>query len=338
MARYWPTAPRALKDMLPFILIIMAVVAREGLKKILETHEATRPFPWKKLAWGVTGIVLILILMVGFILVLDWIGHLFGNSLLSVIAVLLTGFGLAMSMLIPGIILPEAWINGPLRQLDYGKALARAKWLDRLFRSKTLESIVLLHAGRCKTAESAVRRSIANVRKSWLLLDIDQGWLLEILAYALTEQARYDEAITAFEGAIELGPQASDRPNGLAEVYLRQGIEPHKALALVEHSLKNKKRRFVEQYFVRYATGEVLGNRAWALALAGQSQESQATLAQALKQFDKHSKLSEASVHYRAGHAMRLCGDETAAREHFARALDLDPHGNYGQLARRACA
>jgi hypothetical protein len=33
---------------------------------------------------------------------------------------------------------------------------------------------------------------------------------------------------------------------------------------------------------------------------------------------------------------MRLCGDRRAAREHFEKAMETDPVGNYGGLARRA--
>ena len=81
------------------------------------------------------------------------------------------------------------------------------------------------------------------------------------LGYALTEQAQYEEAAKALEGARKLAPNDSDRSNGLAEVYLRQGIKLQQALALTEHSVRNKK-KITNQFLARYTTAELLGNRA----------------------------------------------------------------------------
>jgi tetratricopeptide (TPR) repeat protein len=347
--RYWPTAPDALEEMIPLALGITAIIVWEGLIEVIrKAREEKTPIPWPQLGRRAAVMLLLAMLLFGFLFVYDsmmsWIFHLFGgrlsiHSLAGITATVLIGLLLAvligLALVLPFAVLPQAWVNKPLHRLDYTTALARAAQIERFLHSTTMKGIVLLHTGHYEEAEAAFRHSITHSYHSLMALDSARGWLLENLGYALTEQAQYEEAIKAFEGAILITPSDSDRPNGLAEVYLRQGSEPHQALALTERSIRNKK-KIANQYLARYATAELLGNRAWALALSGQCQEAQAVLDQAFERSRNRSKLSKVSVYYRAGQTMRLCKDEQAARVHFEKAIEMDPQGRYGQLAGRS--
>jgi tetratricopeptide (TPR) repeat protein len=56
----------------------------------------------------------------------------------------------------------------------------------------------------------------------------------------------------------------------------------------------------------------------------------------ALKATDKKCLPDLATTHYRAGMAMQALGNGSKANEHFQRAIDLDPNGRRGALAKEA--
>jgi hypothetical protein len=251
--------------------------------------------------------------------------------------ILLMGIGVFALVFLPigwDVLLGE-YVRRPLRRLDYARALAHALQLEKWIRSSTWKSIVLLNMGRPEEAETAIRESNTRLRRSLLFADSFLGWRQENLGYALTEQNRYTEAATAFEDGLAFDLKDSDRLTALAEVYMRQGIEPQRALDLTDRSLKHKQPAIINRLFMRNSIGELRANRAWALALAGRYQEAREALEQAFKEYDKSCRLSAASMYWRAGHVMKLRGDERAAREHFARAVDIDRNGNYGRMARQ---
>jgi hypothetical protein len=53
-----------------------------------------------------------------------------------------------------------------------------------------------------------------------------------------------------------------------------------------------------------------------------------------MKATNKKSPLDLAGTHYRAGMAMQALGQEAAAKEHFKRAVEYDPLGWRGALAK----
>jgi tetratricopeptide (TPR) repeat protein len=149
----------------------------------------------------------------------------------------------------------------------------------------------------------------------------------------LTEQNRYEEAIGNLEKAISLYPKASGAYNYLAEVYLRQGIQPERALELTEQALQRKRESRQERWTNRYRLSEMWANHAWAQALLGRQAEATESLARAFREADRGFKLAMAGLHYRAGQVMILQGNRMTAVEHLSRACQLDPQGNYGRLA-----
>jgi tetratricopeptide (TPR) repeat protein len=200
-----------------------------------------------------------------------------------------------------------------------------------------MKALVLAHMGRYPEAEAAAKHSLQFAKDSLNLVDgIDRGWLLEVLSCALMGLERWEEAEIGFEGAVELSKRDSDRRTSLAEVYLRQEIEPEKALLWAAEAVDNRYPSFVASLGMRYANVELFANYAWALALAGYHDKAQVELGQALARIDRELPLVQASLCYRAGHVHRLSDDDIAANDYFEQADAIDPNGAFGALARAA--
>src|SRR6266849_3283998 len=121
---------------------------------------------------------------------------------------------------------------------------------------------------------------------------------------------------------------------GMAEILLRQGKNPKQALEYVEKiidfaGLSSRQRNGRPQ-------DEYWGLKAWALALLGRSSEVPAAIENALKATNKTCLPDLASAHYYAGMAMQALGAHSSANEHFNRAVEFDPKGRRGVLARSA--
>ncbi len=336
---YWLTSQAvpewsgALNVFVVLIVSLLVYMVWEIVENLIgNARESKRPIPWRSIVVIVAGAIVIGILGILLTPLLEpW-----ATRPSSLPILLLMGIGVFALVFLPigwDALIGE-YVRRPLRRLDYARALARALRVEKRIGSSTYKSIVLLYMGRPEDAEVAIRQSLSRVRRSLLFADSFLGWLEENRGYALVEQKRYDEAVTAFQNGLVFNPKDSDRLTALAEVYLRQGSEPQRALDLTDRSLKHKHRGIVNRYFMRNSVGELRANHAWALAMAGRYAEAHETLEQAFREYDKSSKLSAASLYWRAGHVMWLRGDERAAREHWTRALGIDPIGNYGRLAR----
>lgn len=335
--------PESVESLMGFACGIGAIILLEWFKA--QRNKKRGPLPsWRRIGLG-AGIA-VLVIVVGLIFVMgiqqavSWtFGQFEGKPLAAGTVVVFGGLGFALLLaslaLMPGVF-THRWVMSALRRTDYDTALRRAEWIARWLRSASPKALVLLHMDRLDEAEAAARASIQNARQSWSLAEMDRGWLLEILGCTQLELGRYEEAEAAFEAAIELSHRDSDRRTGLAEVYLRQGIEPEKALHWARQAFDNRYPPWIALLGMRLTAAELRANVAWALALAGQPDAAQSELAQALDKIDRQARSVQASLHVRAGRALALCGDAAAARSHFEQAAALDPHGTYGRLARAA--
>ena len=68
----------------------------------------------------------------------------------------------------------------------------------------------------------------------------------------------------------------------------------------------------------------------------GRSSEVAAAIENALKATSPKCLPDLATTHYRAGMAMQALGNMSEAKEHFRRAVEFDPHGRRGTLAKAA--
>ena len=153
------------------------------------------------------------------------------------------------------------------------------------------------------------------------------------LGYTMLGEGRYAEAQQALEEAIKLRPNGAVAYSSLAEVYLRQGVEPQKALDLLDRGIQYKQSSDTQRTVDLHIFGYLFANRAWALRLLGHPVEAGQALDEARKYSAVDIKPGAAGVHYRIGRVL-LAGNETSeAAEEFRQARRIDPNGRYAILS-----
>ena len=221
-----------------------------------------------------------------------------------------------------------------LHRTDYDGALRTVR-LFHLFNPRSGVAlrkcgIILLLAGRYREAEDALRGSLAGLRTG-----PDQAVALDYLGEVLMELRRNDDAQRSFEASLHAAPGFRRPYRGMAEIVLRRGREPQKALEYVEQirggtgiSLTGRANRKTED--------DYWALKAWALAELGRSGEVAPAIEAAFRATNKKSRTEMAATSYRAGMAMQAIGNQSAANDYFKRAQELDPHGRRGTLAQAA--
>lgn len=192
-----------------------------------------------------------------------------------------------------------------------------------------LRGAVLLLAGRYREAEDTLRRAIARLRTG-----IEQALALDNLGDALVEQGRYDEGMRSYEAALHAVPGFRLPYLRMAELLLRQGKNPEQALEYAERINDRAGMSWRDRRLSRRIQDDYWAVKAWALARLGRSAEVAPAIENALKGTNKKSPLGLAGTHYRAGMAMQALGNEAVAKEHFKRAMECDPRGWRGTLAK----
>jgi tetratricopeptide (TPR) repeat protein len=188
-----------------------------------------------------------------------------------------------------------------------------------------------MFAGRSADAEAALRQSLvgetSSVHKSLVLVNI---------GYTLLGEGRYNEAKQALEEAIALRPDGAVAYSTLAEVYLRQGIEPQKALDLLNKGIEYKRASDRQMTVDLHIFGYLYANRAWALWLLGHAVEAGEALDEARKYSTVDIKPGAAGVHYRIGRVLLAEKRNTEADREFRQARQIDPNGIYATLSEAA--
>jgi tetratricopeptide (TPR) repeat protein len=189
---------------------------------------------------------------------------------------------------------------------------------------------VLLFAGRSHEAESDLRESIARGKGKGAL---QRAIALSNLGYALLDQERYAEASQSFEQSNTIGPASGSAFKGLAEVLLQQDQQPFEALRNVDRAVELKQfSRKTDRHMLAY----MWANRAWALGKLGRTEEALAALQDAEKENTPNFVPGFAGAHWRMGMALIAMNRRAEALDHFRRANEADPHGNYGSRAAKA--
>lgn len=228
--------------------------------------------------------------------------------------------------------LPMWLARAPLREADYEKALRRLSLLKALYiRSPNLlhmTGTVLMFAGRDREAEDVLRQCLTQ-----RLTTPQRGLYLVNLGYVLLGQKRYDEARQAYEEAIRCRPKGAVAYSSLAEVYLQQGIEPERALQLLDQGIRLKEASGQQAHVDLHIFGYLFANQAWALFLLGRTDEADAALKQAQRYTTVRSKPGAAGVHCHIAQALVAGGRKPEAMEHFRQARQIEPQGRYAALA-----
>ena len=211
----------------------------------------------------------------------------------------------------------------------YDAALRLAPFADPTKAGRNrLRADVLTEAGRYQEAERRLREVIESSNSK-----TDSGLALENLGKVLMETGRFEEAQRSFEGAAGINPARSTSWSGRAELLLRQGLDPQKALEHSETALGLFRRNMLERLANRTQLGVILSAQAWALAACGRGAEARQAIEEALHSPARKTKSPLAHVRYNAGRALLALGDRSGATEHFTRAAELDPSGRWGRLA-----
>ncbi|HYL78908.1 MAG TPA: hypothetical protein VEU96_32255 [Bryobacteraceae bacterium] len=231
--------------------------------------------------------------------------------------------------------LATSLMNGALKKGQYDRALNIIR-LFNFYNPSGVEALraaghVQLLAGRYREAEYTLRGSIASAqaRESY-------GSALEFLGDALMEQGRYDEAMRSYEAALYAFSWRRRPYRGMAEMLLRQGKQTEQALEWIEKIVDFAGLSFTQRKSNGRPQDDYWALKAWALARMGRGGEVAAAIDEALKATDKNVLPDLATTYYRAGMAMQALGNESAARDYFQRAVDLDPAGRRGTLAKAA--
>ncbi|MHB8749394.1 MAG: tetratricopeptide repeat protein [Aggregatilineales bacterium] len=232
---------------------------------------------------------------------------------------------------------PFYWAQSALSKANYSEALRRAQYLgNKLSSAYRYWSMyncgnILLFSGQYAEAEKSFIQSL----QKWLYSHTTNPFLVQTLTdlgYVFLHQGRYPEATRAFQGALKLDPKAGHAIAGLAEIYLFQRIQPQKALDLVIGFLHNY---MLSRVADRTIWGAILGDEAWAFAMLGQQAKAEASLEDAFQRMDRSFKPGMAGLHYRAGQVYKRNKRARVVKD-FERAIELDPEGSWGQLARQA--
>jgi tetratricopeptide (TPR) repeat protein len=226
-------------------------------------------------------------------------------------------------------------MNSAIRRGDYDGALR----VVRRFRFCNPEGgaalrqrgLVLLIAGRFGEAEVALRRAVATLRSR-----AAQARALEYLGDVLLEQGRYEDAQRSYEAALHALPGFRRPYRGMAELLLRQGGDPARALECVENIVGSSgpsRNRFTLNGQSR---DDYWSLKAWALAEAGRGAEVERAVAEAIKFTTSKSGPDLAATYRRLGLAMHAMDRQAEAEEYWKKAKDADPHGRWSALARAA--
>lgn len=225
------------------------------------------------------------------------------------------------------------WVaKKPLSEGRYDEALRRLSLLKRLHMTSPnllhMTGTVLTFAGRDREAEEVIRLCLSRA-----LSQPERGLFLVNLGYVLLGEKRYDEAQRVYEEAITNRPNGAVAYSSLAEVYLQQGIEPEKALQLVDLGLKFKRASKEQAGVDHHIFGYLLANRAWALFLLGRTEEARESLEEARPFGNFQIKPGAAGVHYHIARALLAAGLNDEAAEHLRQVKQIDPQGRYAALA-----
>jgi tetratricopeptide (TPR) repeat protein len=181
-------------------------------------------------------------------------------------------------------------------------------------------------ANRPAEAEMSFRKALA---RSGGQPRPEVAGLLGALGETLGDQCRFDEAAKCLEGSIRLGDSVIGSARiDLAELLLKQGAEPARALQLIEEA-----RRIAKGPVAAKVAPMRSGLCAWALALLGRSREADEAIARAMEVRREPYAAMFASTRWYAAMALVAMDRKEKAIEEFRTASAADPRGKYGALA-----
>jgi tetratricopeptide (TPR) repeat protein len=244
----------------------------------------------------------------------------------SFLLLMLTAFLILLPRL--ALFLIKLWIGSSTLQ----EGLTRIKIARRLFPFSS--DLPYIHAGlltlssNLPEAEQQLRISLSKIQpaRNHQLVRKTFGLLSEVLIL----DERGEEALPLMESMIRAFPNNPYPYGTLAEYYFRKGIYPERELEIIEFALDNL------GFLAHTIRVPLQISKAHALALLGQNNEANEILDEAIQPRKTFTPIQQAEIYRLVGCVRCVQGDETAAREFFTKAVQLDPHGLYGKLAQKA--
>src|SRR5438552_1222902 len=201
---------------------------------------------------------------------------------------------------------------------------------------QTRQNIAFFVVQCCIILESSMALN-RNCEKAWRETEPRQRALVyNVIASVLMDQERFPESIAFFENAGRAWPDRGANHRGIAEVWLRQGREFSEALDHARQAVEiDRHAPGMKKEALDSRLGEDLAVLAWAVAAnSGEAREVESLLAEAFQLCGTKSKPILAQFHYHAGRAYEALKLLEKSREHFRQAIEIDPQGNFGRLAR----
>jgi tetratricopeptide (TPR) repeat protein len=226
-----------------------------------------------------------------------------------------------------------AWLTGrAVARCDHDGALRLAhRFFWKTGAAPFVRGEILLTAGRYPEAEAVLHGGLSGAQTP-----VDGFMTLEALGNVLMDTGRYEEAERCFESVRDLRPGRSVARRAMAELLLRQGKEPERALELAGRALAVYRGSLLERLTCPERLGETLAVHAWALALHGSTSEAIEQIEQALQGRVRKNRPAFAHVRFLAGMTMKSLGRSTEAAEHFRGGRETDPTGRWGTLCAAA--
>jgi len=179
--------------------------------------------------------------------------------------------------------------------------------------------------------DEAVRifKQLLEYQAHWVIPNVPL--LLNNVAICLMLQGRYDEACELLENAIRINPLFGHAYDGLASCYIEQNVYPKLALELTTLALTHTNAKLVDSRTIQQAT------TARAYALLGDAPAAEQMLNNVQQALEKIPiRAAQATeINRQMAYTYLTLGNIDAARSHFRRAIELDPNGLYGKLAKQ---
>lgn len=192
------------------------------------------------------------------------------------------------------------------------------------------QGAVLMQLGRLNEAEQTISQALARETepRSTALAHC-------VLGDVLLFQHRYDQALSAFQTALNLWPERGATYRAIAEVGLRRGENPSVVLQWAQLAVEKEKasRGLAPQTKVENLGAE-LATLAWAVAVSSHNAAEVDRLVAEADSFCAGIPVSTvAQVNVHSGLAYAALGDEAKRAQHFETAARIDPNGIWGREA-----
>jgi tetratricopeptide (TPR) repeat protein/sugar lactone lactonase YvrE len=351
MRLVWPSVPDLVVATVILSLILLLVMGALALIVIVgQLRQDSTALQWQD--WGgfgqrlfkLYGLPILAVLLITTILAL-FFSSIISSDFFGIVIYLIIGCGI-LFFGFTSLSNPDRgffWVFLAIKQGNYDSALRRISFLYQL--TPNISTWLWLHAttlqmsGRLVEAEQLLARHIDLIQTSFSQF---QSNYLNLLGEILMFQGRYDEALIVLEKESKLRRNGHDVYNNIATLYLRQGLNPQRALELVTKAIENKEAAIkkdkseVKKFGDIIDWGEILGNQAWALAQLGQYEQAEQVLDQAFTLVSPTYTFGLAALYYRTGEVSWVYQDYAGATQNFQLAIESDPQGVYRLWAETA--